>query len=178
MPTPVLVVMAGLPGSGKSHLATALGAVLGAPVVSVDPIEAAMWRAGIGRDQPTGLAAYVVAEEVAAGVLALGQTVVVDAVNDVEPARAQWRGLAAARGVALRFIEVICSDPALHRRRLEGRRRGFDGFPEPTWADVERRREGFEAWPDARLVIDSAADHRINVAAAREYLRTGDADSV
>jgi predicted kinase len=175
---PVLVAMGGLPGAGKSHLATALGAALGAPVVSVDPIEAAMWRAGVARDQPTGLAAYVVAEEVAAGVLALGQTVIVDAVNDVEPARDQWRGLAAAHGVDLRFIEVVCSDPALHRRRLTGRRRGLDGFPEPSWADVERRRAGFEAWPDSRLVVDSAADHETNLATALAHLRTGAPGSV
>ncbi|NUS77369.1 MAG: AAA family ATPase, partial [Streptomyces sp.] len=67
----MLVVMAGLPGTGKSSVAEALGRALAAPVVSVDPIEAAMWRAGVGRDQPTGLAAYVVAEAVADGVLAL-----------------------------------------------------------------------------------------------------------
>ncbi|MFF1839063.1 AAA family ATPase [Streptomyces sp. NPDC058231] len=61
----MLIVMAGLPGVGKSSVAEALGRRLAAPVVSVDPIEAAMWRAGVARDQPTGLAAYVVAEAVA-----------------------------------------------------------------------------------------------------------------
>ncbi|WP_404963061.1 hypothetical protein [Streptomyces sp. 147326] len=38
--------MAGLPGAGKSSVAEALGRELAAPVVSADPIEAAMWRAG------------------------------------------------------------------------------------------------------------------------------------
>ncbi|MFI7236092.1 AAA family ATPase [Streptomyces cyaneofuscatus] len=77
----MLIAMAGLPGSGKSSVAGALGRKLTAPVVSVDPIEAAMWRAGVARDQPTGLAAYVVAEAVADDVLGMGQTVIVDAVN-------------------------------------------------------------------------------------------------
>lgn len=72
----MLIAMAGLPGSGKSAVAVELGRRLAAPVVSVDPIEAAMWRAGIDRGQPTGYAAYVVAEAVADGVLALGRTVV------------------------------------------------------------------------------------------------------
>ncbi|WP_225847582.1 ATP-binding protein [Streptomyces sp. HPF1205] len=137
----MLIVMAGLPGSGKSSLAEALGRRLAAPVVSVDPIEAAMWRAGVARGQPTGLAAYVVAEAVAGGVLALGQTVIVDAVNAVEAARDQWRSLAGRSGVPMAFIEVVCSDPLVHRRRLEGRSRGIDGFPEPTWEAVERLRE-------------------------------------
>ncbi|MCM2416283.1 AAA family ATPase [Streptomyces sp. RKAG290] len=86
--------MAGLPGAGKSSVAEALARRLAAPVVSVDPIEAAMWRAGVARNQPTGLAAYVVAEAVAGGVLALGQTVIADAANAVEAAREQWRSLA------------------------------------------------------------------------------------
>jgi predicted kinase len=57
----MLIVMAGLPGSGKSAVADAVGRALNLPVLSVDPIEAAMCRAGIDRTQPTGLAAYVVA---------------------------------------------------------------------------------------------------------------------
>jgi hypothetical protein len=90
----VLIVMAGLPGSGKSAVAEAVGRALKLPVLSVDPIEAAMCRAGIERTQPIGLAAYVVAEAVAGDILALGQSVVVDAVNAVEPARQMWRELA------------------------------------------------------------------------------------
>lgn len=35
----MLVVMAGLPASGKSTLAAALAKVLPAPVLSVDPVE-------------------------------------------------------------------------------------------------------------------------------------------
>jgi predicted kinase len=85
----MLIVMAGLPGAGKSSVGEALARKLAAPVVSVDPIEAAMWRAGVSHGQPTGRAAYVVAEAVVGGVLALGQTVIIDAVDAVETARGQ-----------------------------------------------------------------------------------------
>lgn len=40
----MLIVMAGLPGVGKSSVGEALARKLAAPVVAVDPIEAAMWR--------------------------------------------------------------------------------------------------------------------------------------
>ncbi|WP_336216471.1 AAA family ATPase [Nonomuraea sp. LPB2021202275-12-8] len=119
----MLIVMSGLPGAGKSAVAAELGRRIPAPVLSVDPAEAAMWRAGVDRDQPTGLAAYVVVEALAGEILALGQPVIVDAVNDAEEAREQWRALARRSGAALRLIEVICSDPEVHRRRLEGRHR-------------------------------------------------------
>jgi predicted kinase len=45
----MLIAMAGLPGAGKSSVAEELGRKLSAPVVSVDPIEAAMWRARVAR---------------------------------------------------------------------------------------------------------------------------------
>ena len=154
---PVLVVMAGLPASGKSAVAEGLAKALKCAVLSVDPVEAAMWRAGVGREQPTGLAAYVVAEALAAEQLGLGQDVIVDAVNAVEPAREQWRQLADRTDSRLRFIEVRCSDEAEHRRRLERRQRGIDGMPEPDWDSVQARRAGFDDWQDDRLVLDSMA---------------------
>jgi predicted kinase len=113
----MLIAMAGLPAAGKSSIARGIGGSLSAAVVSVDPIEAALRRA-IDHGQPTGLAAYLVAEAVADGILALGQTVIVDAVNAVEPARQQWRALASRHRVRLAVIEVVCSSPELHRRRL------------------------------------------------------------
>ena len=166
----MLIVMAGLPGSGKSSIADALGRRLPAPVVSVDPIEAAMLRAGVSRGEPTGLAAYVVAEAVADSALSLGQTVIVDAVNAVEAARRQWRELAVRHATALEIIEVICSDPIVHRRRLEGRSRGIEGFQEPSWEAVELLRNEYEPWIDRRLVLDSMTDIASNTASVFEYL--------
>jgi predicted kinase len=166
----MLIVMSGLPGAGKSAVAEELGRRIPAPVLSVDPVEAAMWRAGIDRGQPTGLAAYVVVEALAGEILALGQRVIVDAVNDAEEAREQWRALARRSGAALRLIEVICSDPDVHRRRLAGRRRGLDGFPEPTWASVQARRAAFTNWCADRLVLDSIASPADNARTALAHL--------
>src|SRR5215213_7473709 len=59
-----LIVLAGLPGFGKSTLAEGLSRHFSLPLFSVDPIEAAMWRGGLPRDQ-TGIAAYVVAQTLA-----------------------------------------------------------------------------------------------------------------
>ncbi|WP_017582810.1 AAA family ATPase [Nocardiopsis valliformis] len=168
----MLIVMAGLPGSGKSTVAEELGRRLPAPVLSVDPVEAALWSAGVDRAQPTGLAAYVVVEAMAADILALSQTVIVDAVNDAEEAREQWRGLAAHRDAPTAWIEVVCSDPNLHRHRLESRRRDLPGFPEPTWDSLAARRAGLGSWREERLVLDSAQALEPNVEKALDHLRT------
>ncbi|MDJ0362992.1 AAA family ATPase [Rhodococcus sp. H29-C3] len=120
--------MAGLPGSGKSTVADVLSVKLGA-VLSVDPIEAALWRSGVDRQQPTGLAAYVVAEELARVQLGLGHDVVVDTANDVAAAREQWRLLARKSGARLIFVEVVCTDAAERRRR-----RAMGQAPDSVWA--------------------------------------------
>lgn len=166
----MLVVMAGLPGSGKSAVAEDLATALNCAVLSVDPVEAAMWRSGVDRGQPTGLAAYVVVEALAAEQLALGHHVVVDAVNAVEPARDQWRQLAERTGLALRFIEVRCSDEQEHRRRLESRERGIEGFSEPSWESVQDRLAGLSEWSGERLVLDSMLARADNLRAALDYL--------
>jgi len=167
----VLVVMVGLPGAGKSAVAEDLAQALGCAVLSVDPVEAAMWQAGISPEQPTGMAAYQVVELLAAEQLALGHDVIVDAVNAVEPARNQWRGLAGRTGTALRFIEVRCSDEDEHRRRLAARMRNLEGFPEPTWDYVLATRAGFEDWSDERLVLDSMDPRPDNLRSALAHLR-------
>lgn len=151
----MLIALAGAPGVGKSALAQALGRELRAPVLAVDAAEAAMRRSGISADQPfeIGLAAYAVVHEYAGAVLQAGHSAIVDAANLVEPARAAWRDLAAHHGVPLRWIEVVCSDPTEHRRRLEQRGERYAGFVEPTWAEVSARER--EPWEDERLVLDS-----------------------
>lgn len=143
---------------------------LGCAVLSVDPVEAAIWRAGVSRDQPTGLAAYIVVEALAAEQLALGHDVIVDAVNAVEPAREQWRQLAGRTDARLQFVEVRCSDVSEHRRRLEQRQRGIDGMPEPDWDSVQARRPGFDDWGDDRLVLDSMAPLADNLRLALDHL--------
>src|SRR6202795_4033613 len=94
MTSPSLMVLSALPGSGKSTVAEGLSRTLSIPLFSVDPIEAAMWRGGLSKDQ-TGIAASDVAIALADEHLRLGHSVIVDAVNPIEAPRAAWRSLAA-----------------------------------------------------------------------------------
>ena len=171
----MLIAMAGLPGSGKSTIADVLGERLGATVVSVDPIESAILSAGIDNDQPTGLAAYLVAEKIAEFIIHSGQSAIVDAVNAVDAAREQWVALARRRGEALRFIEVICSDPELHKQRLAARNRVLPYFVEPSWHAVEQSLDEYSPWAGesaavARITLDSVQPLTANVDAALTFL--------
>ena len=163
-------MLSGLPGSGKSYFAQALALDLRAVIVSVDPIEDAMIRSGLPMSFETGVAAYQVGATVAAAQLCNGFTVIADAANYLEVGRAIWRMVADEAGVPLKAIELTCSDADLHRTRLEGRRRGFGAYPEPSWDDIVRRASEVEPWTSPRLVLDSDDDPDETLEAARRYL--------
>ncbi|MDJ0334686.1 ATP-binding protein [Salinibacterium sp. G-O1] len=168
--------MAGLPGSGKSTMAQVLGARLQLPVISVDPIEEAILKAGIDIDQPTGLAAYLVAEMHADTTLAAGRSVIIDAVNAVNPAREQWINLALRRNEQLRFIEVVCTDPEVHRERIENRERQVP-HQQLTWHAVEQSLEDYAEWSGssagvARITLDSTLPFAGNLERALAFLES------
>ena len=127
-----------------------------AAYVRIDAIEAALWRAGIAREQPTGIATYGAANAIADGCLQVGVNVVVDAVNPVDAAREGWRGLARSTGAPLRVVEVVCADADEHRRRVERRVSDLDGLAAPTWADVQARE--YDPWTEPRLTIDTSSE--------------------
>lgn len=153
----MIVVISGLPGVGKSAVAADLADRLSAVHLSVDPVEDALRGAGLPAGWTTGVAAYEATRASAELNLVLGRVVVVDAVNDSEPARATWRSAAERTGVPAVFVLLTCQDAVEHRRRLEGRSRGFTSLPEPGWPEVVERAAGYEPWDEpACLVVDTA----------------------
>ena len=79
---------------------------------------------------------------------------VADSVNPLVLTRNAWRGVGDAAGVPVLEIEVVCSDTAEHRRRVETRLADVAGLALPCWEDVERRE--YEPWPRERLLVDTA----------------------
>src|SRR5215472_7026161 len=169
MTNPALIVMSGLPGSGKSTIAQRIAAQLLMPIFSVDPIESAMIEAGIQQGFETGLAAYLVAATLASEHLNLGISVVIDAVNAEEEAKHTWRELGRKYGLTPMVLEVVVSNQVLHRRRIQARVRGLHGFSEVTWDQVEARRKKLTPWREPTLRLDSAHDLDANVALALRY---------
>lgn len=151
----MLIVFGGLPGAGKTTLSQTIAREMHAAWLRVDLVEAAMFRAGIAKDQPTGYAAYCVAYALAEAHLHMGTPTVVDAVNPVEAARRGWRDTAAACGAPVRVVEVVCSALDEHQRRVSMRRSDLAGFEMPTWQDVVDRE--YEPWTEPRLTVDTAA---------------------
>jgi predicted kinase len=89
----VLVVLAGVPGTGKATLPRGIATNLPGVYLRVDAAETAL--EGAAPRIAIGAAGYAVVHAPAAENLALSIPVVVDAVNPVPDARAGWRALAS-----------------------------------------------------------------------------------
>ncbi len=165
-----LIVISGLPGSGKSTVAEGLSRKLSLPILSIDPIEAAMWRSGISRDA-TGIAAYEIVAALAGEHVKLGHSVIIDAVSPVEPARQMWRNVAADNAVPMDVIEVVCSNEVLHRQRIEKRVRNIPGMSEITWERVQERKREYEPWQEQHLTLDSVNSPDTLVEQAMTYIQ-------
>jgi predicted kinase len=167
----MLIVLSGLPATGKTVLAAAVARELGAVLLSVDPVDSALAAEGVHETGSAGRAAYAVVGAMAEQNLALGTTVVVDAVNAVGEAKTFWIELSRRTGARLLAVETILSDRTIHRERLSGRVREL-AIAEPTWEAVVLRRDEWVAWPFAPLVVDSVEPFERNVARVLDAART------
>lgn len=149
----MLIVFGGLPGTGKTTVSRRLAERLAATHLRIDLIEQAIRAAGVLAGD-VGPAGYGAAQALAISNLTLGRTVIADCVNPVAASRAGWKAVAGAAAVRLVEIEVVCSDPVEHRRRVETRGSDIAGLTPPSWAAVLQL--AFEPWDRAHLVLDTS----------------------
>ena len=168
-----VIVVSGLPGSGKSTVAEAVAEKLRLPIFSVDPIESSIVKSGFERSFETGLAAYLVAETLAAEQLSLGLSVIIDAVCPVREARVMWHNLADEQNSRLVIVECVLARD-LHKARIESRVRNMHGIPEVTWSEVENRRTEYPEWEEKRLVLDTSNNRENNLDKALEFIEAAE----
>jgi len=166
-----LVLVGGLPGTGKSTLAAALGERLPVVVLRTDEVRDQLAPRtgeqpyGEGRYSPRQVAAtYDELLAQARTLLEHGESVVLDASWSSAAARARAREVAAATSTDL--VELRCEAPAdvalgrLQQRRAAGR------DPSEATPDVARQMAArFDPWPEARAV-DTTQPREASVAAA------------
>ena len=144
----MLVIFGGLPGTGKSTLALKLAGQWRAVYLRIDTIERAM----VGGEEASSVGdrGYGVAYAVAEDNLRLGHTVIADSVNPLQITRSAWLSVAKRVGVQSVEIEVICSDRAEHRHRVETR----SAIVPVTWQEVVTR--NYEPWIGEHIRIDTS----------------------
>ncbi len=149
---PFLYLFCGLPGSGKSTLAAHLAEERGAVYLRIDAINSGLRQSALRlTDAKDGN--YVVVRHLAAENLAIGHSVVADAVHWRREERDAWAEIGVEAGARHIWIEVVCGDEALRRARIEHRSAAQDRL---GWDAIGRLKMDPVADPD--IQIDTAAD--------------------
>ncbi|MGD1935695.1 MAG: AAA family ATPase [Candidatus Phaeomarinobacter sp.] len=150
---PRLLILSGLPGTGKTTLARPVAEALNAAYLRVDSIEHAIRTSEMAPVEVVDHG-YRVAMAVAADNLALGLDVVAESVNPWTLTREAWRQTAIDASATPYEIELICSDAVSHRARVETRETDLRDFTLPSWQDVEER--DYHPWPEPHITVDTS----------------------
>ncbi len=170
--SPALIVVCGLPASGKSTIAKTLAERSGFPVFNSDVIRkrlagkaptsraGAQWRQGIYNPESTA-ATYAGLLSEAAAALRSGVGAIIDATYMESSERAKVRDLARQMATPILFIECAISD-AEAKARLDARARQSDAVSDATWEIYLQHKAEFvpfaTEFADCHLRVDGAAD--------------------
>ncbi|MDO8368760.1 MAG: AAA family ATPase [Saprospiraceae bacterium] len=143
----MLLLLAGLPGSGKTTVARAFAALSGARHFNSDALRRELGLMGHYRPEDKENV-YATLLQRARESLKRGEMVVVDSTFFKESVREPFRALAAECGVPLRWVEVQAEEPTLRLRLSHPR-----PDSEADFKVYETIRDQFEPLPEDRFIV-------------------------
>jgi predicted kinase len=165
---PQLVLITGLPGTGKSTVAQDAADLLDAVVLSHD------WAMSGLRPHPAiqealdameppghGPVGWSVLRALARSELRRRRSVVLDGVAREAEIR-HCHQLSQDEGAKFVVVLVECADPGVHRSRIESRNRAIPDWYELSWEEVERSRVRWSRPSHVDLRLDSTMSHTTN----------------
>jgi predicted kinase len=170
---PCLVLVTGLPGTGKSTVAEVIAHELGVSVLAHDWAMSGLRpfptvQGALDHMEPWGhrVVGWSVLNALARAQLRQGRSVVLDGVAR-SPEIEDCRRTAQSESARLVLIETRCSDVAVHRSRIEGRQRGIPNWYELDWSQVERSIATWEQTEGVDLAVDTVLRWEANEALLR-----------
>jgi predicted kinase len=163
-----MVLLTGPPGSGKSTLADSAASALSAAVLGWDWVMASLTPFDdvqtvfrhMDRERYRSVG-WEVMWNLAVAQLRSRRSVVLDGVaRDGEIGRC--REIAVDNGARSLVIWTTCSDPELHRSRVEGRVRRIPGWHELDWSHVDQLRQTLVEPTDVDLRLDAVQPFEMN----------------
>jgi len=156
------VLVTGLPGSGKSVVAEEIAVLTGAAVLGHDWAMSGLrpypeLQAVLDRMEPSGhrVAGWSILIALARAQLRGGRPVILDGVARLEEIE-RCREAAEMEKASLVIVATSCSDPVLHRSRIEERRRLIPNWYELDWEHVEPARNAWQPLESVDLDLDTA----------------------
>lgn len=148
-----IILVCGLPGTGKSTLAEFIAEKLHLPLFSKDTLEASLVEHGVlNTDQLNGVG-YTLLKNLVSEHLNRQTHVVLDFIGDKNRVNRFWPDLESNEILS---IECVCSDREEHRKRIETRDRNIKGWYELEWSDVELAKNRYQPLMDNNYVVDTS----------------------
>jgi predicted kinase len=174
---PLLVVVTGLPGTGKSTVAESAAALLDAPVLAHDWAMSGLRpypevQTVLDSMQPSGhrTVGWCILCALAQAHLRRGRSVILDGVartTEVE----RFHEVAQDEGGRLIVILTECADPVIHRSRIEGRQRSIPNWYELDWDHVQQSLIGWDPPDLVDLSLQATDAPEENTMRLAEYLQ-------
>jgi predicted kinase len=147
-----LIIFSGLPGTGKSKLASRLARELGLPLLCIDDVVGEVPK---GAGIPFWDSKVAILLRLTEVQLELGLSVIVDSVF-MNLDRYHAQELARKYGARFYPIYVFLSDDKVWEQRVNARYEEMNRKDVPTWDRIQHQRERFRSWePGTALFIDS-----------------------
>jgi len=169
---PTVLVITGLPGTGKSTLAESIAKLVGVPAFSGDWLLGAIAPSDVlnGVERPVVRGIYErLLSSLLTRQLMLGQSAVLDCIATDDFIEG-WSAIADQYGARLVTVECVCSDETLHRSRIDGRRRNIPGWHEIDWTHVEYMKSEIQPLQVPHLRIDAIVRADINVSTVLHHI--------
>ena len=155
---PVLIVVCGLPGAGKSYFSRLLTEQVSLLVLESDSLRKVLFpRPTYKSTESTQL--FTAIHILIAELLEKGVPVLFDATNLVESHRQRLYHIAVRAGTKLVLIQLT-APPSVVRERLEGRAAGIDphDHSDADWQVYLRMQSTVEPIVQKHLVVDTSSD--------------------
>jgi len=153
---PVLIMMSGLPGSGKSHLGRILAERIRAVVIESDAVRKVLFpQPCYSADESA--AVHRACQQVMRPLLTRGVRVIFDATNLVEFQREMIYSLARRSGARLLIVRVVAPEEVI-RKRLARRQERAESASDADWHVYRRMARREQKIQQPHVCIDTSQD--------------------